>query len=202
MRTTFPRLLLQHATQRPQAPALREKEYGIWQTTDWRDLAARVQHIAGGLHQLGLRRGEHLVVIGANRPNLYARRLPIAEMNVTPFIDVLLVLLIMLILAIPMAANVTPVDLPHDGTPKHPVLETNVLTIDAADRLAWNGFTVSVQELRAQVAAASALEQQPMLRFAPDALASYATAARTIALIREEGAESFTFVGNDRYRNF
>ena len=137
------------------------------------------------------------------RPNLYARRLPIAEMNVTPFIDVLLVLLIMLILAIPMPANVTPVDLPGERQkPSLPVLEQNIITIDAADRLAWNGTTVSAEALRAQVAAASALETPPLLRFAPDALASYDTSARTIALIREEGAESFTFVGNDRYRHF
>lgn len=136
------------------------------------------------------------------RPNLYARRLPIAEMNVTPFIDVLLVLLIMLILAIPMPANVTPVDLPSQPVAPLPVRDQNTITIDAADRLAWNGFTVTAEELRAQVAAASALKQQPLLRFEPDALASYDTAARTIALIREEGAESFSFVGNDRYRNF
>ncbi|WP_101046669.1 AMP-dependent synthetase/ligase [Macromonas nakdongensis] len=84
MRTTFPRLLLQHATQRPQAPAMREKEYGIWQTTDWRGMAALVQHIAGGLHQLGLRRGEHLVVIGANRPNLYATMLAAQSLGAIP----------------------------------------------------------------------------------------------------------------------
>ncbi|TSE29740.1 2-succinylbenzoate--CoA ligase [Tepidimonas charontis] len=75
MRTTFPRLLIQHASTRPQAPAMREKEYGIWQTTTWAQMLQRVQHIAAGLHQLGLRRGEHLVVIGANRPSLYATML-------------------------------------------------------------------------------------------------------------------------------
>ena len=137
------------------------------------------------------------------RPNLYAPRpQPMSAMNVTPFIDVLLVLLIMLILAIPMPANVTPVDLPSQPVAPLPVRDQNTITIDAADRLAWNGFTVTAEELRAQVAAASALKQQPLLRFEPDALASYDTAARTIALIREEGAESFSFVGNDRYRNF
>jgi biopolymer transport protein ExbD len=137
------------------------------------------------------------------RPNLTARRLqPMASMNVTPFIDVLLVLLIMLILAIPMAANITPVDLPHDGTPKHPVLQTNVLTIDAADRLAWNGHVVTTSELRAELAAARDLPVPPVLRFEPDAQASYDTSARTIALIREEGAESFVFAGNEKYRDF
>ena len=75
MQTTFPRLLLQHATQRPSAPAMREKEYGIWQTHSWGGLAAVVEHIACGLHQAGLQRGEHMVVIGANRPRLYATML-------------------------------------------------------------------------------------------------------------------------------
>jgi long-chain acyl-CoA synthetase len=72
MQTTFPQLLLRHAARRADAPAMREKEYGIWQTLSWGALADLVQALAGGLHQAGLRRGEHLVVIGANRPRLYA----------------------------------------------------------------------------------------------------------------------------------
>lgn len=136
------------------------------------------------------------------RPNHYAPRpRAIGAINVTPFIDVLLVLLIMLILAMPVQVNVTPVDLP--GKPKAPVLPVlaeNSIAIDAADRLFWNGQALSTDNLRAQVAAASALEQQPVLRFEPDAFASYETAARTIALIREEGATSFAFVGNEKYR--
>ncbi|WP_285712752.1 ExbD/TolR family protein [Erythrobacter oryzae] len=137
------------------------------------------------------------------RPSLTVPRpQPMSSMNVTPFIDVLLVLLIMLILAIPMAANITPVDLPSDGQPKHPVLETNILTIDAADRLAWNGHVVTTSELRAQLAAASDLPVQPVLRFEPDAQASYDKSARTLALIREEGADSFIFSGNEKYRDF
>jgi len=75
MPSTFPRLLLDHAAQRPAAPALREKEYGIWQTLSWADLAALVRDLAGGLAQAGLQRGQHLVVIGENRPRLYAAML-------------------------------------------------------------------------------------------------------------------------------
>lgn len=75
MQTTFPRLLLKHAAERPTAPAMREKEYGIWQAHSWADMAALVEHIACGLHQAGLQRGEHMVVIGANRPRLYATML-------------------------------------------------------------------------------------------------------------------------------
>lgn len=138
------------------------------------------------------------------RPNLYAPRpRPMGEMNVTPFIDVLLVLLIMLILAIPAPVHVTPVDLPSErAKPVLPVLEQNTIRIDAADRLLWNGTAVSPETLRLQVAAASARGDQVLLRFAPDAAASYDTAAHTIALIKEEGAESFALVGNHQHRDF
>ncbi|MEZ5645937.1 MAG: AMP-binding protein [Burkholderiaceae bacterium] len=84
MQTTFPRLLLEHARQRPDAPAMREKEYGIWQTTTWRDMANLVEAMACGLHQAGLQRGEHLVVIGANRPRLYATMLAAQALGAIP----------------------------------------------------------------------------------------------------------------------
>ncbi|MBU7579479.1 MAG: biopolymer transporter ExbD [Porphyrobacter sp.] len=123
-------------------------------------------------------------------------------MNVTPFIDVLLVLLIMLILAIPMPVNVTPVDLPSGDPPLLPIREKNTIAIGADDNLSWNGNTVTTAGLRAQVAAASAMDVPASLLFAPDALASYDKAARTIALMREEGADGFAFVGNEQHRNF
>ena len=84
MRTTFPRLLLQHAAGRPNAPAMREKEYGIWQAHSWASLATLVEQIACGLHQAGLQRGEHMVVIGANRPRLYATMLAAQSLGAVP----------------------------------------------------------------------------------------------------------------------
>ncbi|MCW5653871.1 AMP-binding protein [Hydrogenophaga sp.] len=84
MQTTFPRLLLDHAQQRPQAAAMREKEYGIWQTTSWAQMATLVEALACGLHQAGLQRGEHLVVIGANRPRLYATMLAAQSLGAIP----------------------------------------------------------------------------------------------------------------------
>ncbi len=84
MQTTFPRLMLQHAKERPSAPAMREKEYGIWQTHTWADMATEVERIACGLHQLGLARGQHMVVIGANRPRLYATMLAAQSLGAIP----------------------------------------------------------------------------------------------------------------------
>jgi long-chain acyl-CoA synthetase len=84
MRTTFPQLLMQHAAQRPQAPAMREKEYGIWQTLTWSALATMVEELAAGLHQAGLRRDDHMIVIGANRPRLYATMLAVQSLGAVP----------------------------------------------------------------------------------------------------------------------
>ena len=84
MQTTFPQLLLQHAAQRPQAAAMREKEYGIWQTLSWGDLAKLVAQLAAGLSQRGLRAGDHMVVVGANRPRLYAAMLAAQSLGAVP----------------------------------------------------------------------------------------------------------------------
>ncbi|MDO8774635.1 MAG: AMP-binding protein [Burkholderiaceae bacterium] len=84
MQTTFARLLLQHATQRPTKPAMREKEYGIWQALSWAELAVMVEHLACGLRAAGLRRGEHMVVVGANRPRLYATMLAVQSLGAVP----------------------------------------------------------------------------------------------------------------------
>jgi len=68
---TFPRLLMHHAKVRPERPAMREKEYGIWQTYSWKAVAENVRAIACGLAQLGFKRGDRLAIIGDNRPRLY-----------------------------------------------------------------------------------------------------------------------------------
>jgi long-chain acyl-CoA synthetase len=68
---TFPRLLMHHAQLRPGRPAMREKEYGIWQTYSWAQVAERVRALACGLAALGFKRGDRLAVVGDNRPRLY-----------------------------------------------------------------------------------------------------------------------------------
>ncbi len=84
MPSTFPQLLLNHARQRPQAAALREKVYGIWQTTTWSDLALLVRHLACGLAQAGVKPGDHIVVVGDNRPRLYASMLAAQALGAVP----------------------------------------------------------------------------------------------------------------------
>ncbi len=84
MQTTFPGLMLQHARKRPQAAALREKVYGIWQTLTWGQLATLVRELACGLAATGVKRGDHVVVVGENRPRLYASMLALQALGAVP----------------------------------------------------------------------------------------------------------------------
>ena len=68
---TFPKLLLKHARVRPGQPANREKDFGIWQSWNWAEVAAEVEALACGLAAMGFRRGDKLAIIGDNRPRLY-----------------------------------------------------------------------------------------------------------------------------------
>ncbi len=108
----------------------------------------------------------------------------------------------MLIMAVPINVHVAEVDLPF--TPPCVDCTTNpdqnTIAITQDDQLLWNGVVVTADQLRAQVSAASAMEEQPLLRFEPEALASYGLSSRTIVLIKESGAERFAFVGNEKYR--
>ncbi len=82
--TTFPRLLREHASRRPTAPAIREKSYGIWQTVTWSALQDEVEALAAGLSELGLARGHNLALIGENRPRLYAAMIAAQSLGAIP----------------------------------------------------------------------------------------------------------------------
>ena len=68
---TFPRLLAHHAKVRPDRPAVREKDLGIWQSFTWRQAQEQVRALACGLAAQGFKRGMNLAIIGDNRPRLY-----------------------------------------------------------------------------------------------------------------------------------
>ncbi|WP_336979328.1 biopolymer transporter ExbD [Altererythrobacter fulvus] len=131
--------------------------------------------------------------------------LPLGEMNTTPLIDVMLVLLVMLIFTIPVATNSVDIDLPGNVDdpvvlPPRPLVNKIVLTPDGS--ILWNGTKTDRAGLRASLKAATALYPEPELQYEPDALASYDLAARVLNDIKASGATKFGFVGNDRYRTF
>ncbi len=70
-RDTFPKLVRLNAAQRPRKVAIREKDYGIWQSYTWRDYFEQARLIALGLASLGFQRGDRVVIVGDNRPQLY-----------------------------------------------------------------------------------------------------------------------------------
>lgn len=68
---TFPALVSHHAKVRGARPAMREKDLGIWQTITWAEVAQQARELAHGLAALGLRAGQHVAIVGENRPRLY-----------------------------------------------------------------------------------------------------------------------------------
>jgi len=81
---TFPKLLLEHARERGAHPALREKDLGVWQTWTWAQAAAEVRTLAAGLHAEGFARGQHLAIIGENRPRLYFTMMAVQALGGVP----------------------------------------------------------------------------------------------------------------------
>ncbi|WP_258319783.1 ExbD/TolR family protein [Qipengyuania flava] len=126
---------------------------------------------------------------------------PMSDMNITPLIDVLLVLLIMFIMVIPIATHTLLIPVPN-GAGRFEVQAVNTVHIDQADRLYWNGRELDRQALLNQLATTASTAPEALLRFEPDARASYDASAKTIALIKDSGIERFAFVGNEKYRAF
>jgi biopolymer transport protein ExbD len=135
-------------------------------------------------------------------PRARMRKVPMGDMNVTPFIDVLLVLLIMIVLAVPIKNHVTTVDLPTAPCTDCTVSDINTLVIGENDELRWNGTPLSPDQLRAQLDRAAAEKPEAQLRFEPDARASYDRAAKTLATISQSSVGKFSFVGNARHKDF
>ena len=130
---------------------------------------------------------------------------PMMEMNMTPLIDVLLVLIIMFIITIPVATHAVNIDLPAPTPPTTPPLIKpikNVVTIDPAGTVLWNGQVVNNGELVYDLNQTMKFKPEPELDFQPDAQAPYDTAAKTLNIIKASGVTAFGFVGNEQYYQF
>ena len=124
---------------------------------------------------------------------------PMADMNTTPLIDVMLVLLIMFIITLPVMTNNTRIDLPH-GPSGEVQREAIKLSIDYDGAMVWNGSVVeSYEQLEWYLRAAAGEETQPELHVRPDKRAKYDHVAQVLAMAQRNGIERIGFAGQEQY---
>ncbi len=126
---------------------------------------------------------------------------PMGEMNTTPLIDVMLVLLIMFIITLPIQSHAAKIDLPTDRPPPPgPLPLTNTVSVTEQGAILWNGTPTSMTGLARQLERTRMIAPQPELRFEPAAQARFLLVDQTLAVIKRSGVEDIGFIGNERYR--
>lgn len=128
---------------------------------------------------------------------------PMMDMNTTPLIDVLLVLLIMFIITIPIQSHAVKVDLPQPSPdqPQNIDPQKNKIAIDAQGVVTWNGAAVDEVTLTQYLDQTVGMDPQPELHFQPDAAARYEVVDGVLAIIKRANVTKLGFVGNEQYRN-
>ena len=125
---------------------------------------------------------------------------PMMDMNTTPLIDVMLVLLIMFIITIPVQTHAVKIDLPVPTDAKNNVdPEKNKITVDPAGTIAWNGTPVDLAQLAQFLEQTKALPVEPELQVQPDPYARYIVVDRVMAVVKRSGVGKLGFVGNEQY---
>ena len=130
---------------------------------------------------------------------------PMMEMNTTPLIDVMLVLLIMFIITIPVATHAVSIDLPNPNTPPPDTVikrDKNKVVVMPNNAILWNGSPVTVNQLTSLLQSTLAIKPEPELQFQPDAQAPYDTSLQVLNIIKGSGVTAFGFVGNEQYAGF
>lgn len=127
---------------------------------------------------------------------------PMSQLNITPLIDVLLVLLVMMMLSIPIATHKVEVDLPPPGigTDKPPVI--NILRVSSAGATLWNGEAVNETKLKTLLSAMAKDPDGPQLHMQTDANARYEIFDHTIATVKRSGVQAIGFIGNRQFEKW
>jgi biopolymer transport protein ExbD len=130
---------------------------------------------------------------------------PMMEMNTTPLIDVMLVLLIMFIITVPVATHAVNIDLPVATPPTNippPDSVKNKVVLSATDQILWNGNAITDGELVSMLQQTTKMTPEPELQFQPEAQAGYDLSVHVLNIIKGSGVTKFGFVGNEMYSEF
>ena len=125
---------------------------------------------------------------------------PMMDINMTPLIDVMLVLLIMFIITIPVMTHAVKLDMPR--ATNAPSLSQPVvinLEIDFDGTVLWNGTPVDIEALEGYFRREAAIEPQPELHIRPSKRAKYDVVARVLASAQRNGMRKIGFVGNEQF---
>ena len=122
------------------------------------------------------------------------------EMNTTPLIDVMLVLLVMLIITIPIQLHSVEMALPVGTPPTNLAKPEKVqIDIDAKSVIYWQGLPISNTELEANMDAAGKLPIQPEVHIRPDRNAQYAVFANVLASSKRKGLTKMAVIGSEQF---
>jgi biopolymer transport protein ExbD len=130
---------------------------------------------------------------------------PMMDINTTPLIDVMLVLLIMFIITIPIQTHAVKLDLPQDSLqntppPIDPV--KNKIVVTPQNQVMWNGEQVDLVRLRQYLDLTQTMNPTPELHLQPDPMARYELVDEVLAVTKRARVEKMGFVGNEAYGNF
>jgi biopolymer transport protein ExbD len=128
---------------------------------------------------------------------------PMMDINTTPLIDVMLVLLIMFIITIPIQTHAVKLDLPQNtNTPPPPIQPTkNIVVVTHSDQVLWNGAPVTMDQLRQYLDTTQQMNPVPELHLQPEATARYELVDEVLAVTKKAHVQKMGFVGNEYYMN-
>jgi len=127
---------------------------------------------------------------------------PIFEINTTPLIDVMLVLLVMFIITIPIQTQALKLDLPRPITGRPPQPTVNLLEITRDGSLLWNEQPITPEGLAYDLQRTQQMNPVPELHLRPEAYARYGAVSEVLGIIQREHVRKFGFEGNEAYRNW
>lgn len=118
-----------------------------------------------------------------------------SEINMTPLVDVMLVLLIIFILTVPVLTNAVKIDLPQaDNTPNDIKPQTVSLTVTADAKIHWNEDVITPEELDLRLQAAAAEEPQPEIHLRGDKVVEYEHVIKVMAAAQRAGVQKLGFI--------